>query len=122
MQHQPFHPTRPPSPARARRTAAAIAAVIAIALALAACGGGSDDASDLSTAPGDRNTGGGAARTVDVVMRDNAFSPASVEVAAGETVTFAFRNDGAVTHDAVIGDEAAQAEHEDEMRAAEAGD
>jgi uncharacterized cupredoxin-like copper-binding protein len=54
-------------------------------------------------------------------MTDNAFSPARVEVTAGETVTFAFRNEGTVTHDAVVGDAEAQAAHEEEMRAAEAG-
>jgi len=34
-------------------------------------------------------------------------------------VRFVFRNEGAVVHDAVIGDEAAQEEHEEEMRVAE---
>lgn len=57
-------------------------------------------------------------RTVEVEMVDNAFEPAEVAVAAGETVRFVFRNTGAVGHDAVIGDEAAQEEHEEEMRAA----
>jgi uncharacterized cupredoxin-like copper-binding protein len=86
-------------------------------LGLSACGddGGGEslgvsgeDAAGTETSP----------RTVEVDMVDNAFEPAEVDVAAGETVRFVFRNTGAVVHDAVIGDEAAQEEHEDEMRAA----
>jgi uncharacterized cupredoxin-like copper-binding protein len=61
----------------------------------------------------------GGARTIEVDMADNEFRPARVEVAAGEPVRFVFSNEGEATHDAVVGDEAAQAAHEDEMRAAE---
>lgn len=78
------------------------------ALVTAGCGGDHDDESH-----------GGAAepsRTVDVVMKEFAYEPASVDVKAGETVKFVFRNDGAILHDAFIGDEAAQTEHEQEMR------
>lgn len=49
-------------------------------------------------------------------MRDVAYEPATVSVKAGETVKFVFRNVGEAVHDAFIGDEAAQAEHEQEMR------
>ena len=52
-------------------------------------------------------------------MLDNEFSPDRVEVSEGETVRFVFTNEGQATHDAVVGDEAAQAEHEAEMRSAE---
>ncbi len=62
------------------------------------------------------NTG----QTINIEMRDNEFSPGTVEVPAREDVRLVFRNRGAVTHDAVVGDETAQAEHEQEMRAAEA--
>jgi uncharacterized cupredoxin-like copper-binding protein len=55
-------------------------------------------------------------------MTDNEFSPAHLEVESGETVHLVFDNEGEATHDAVIGDEAAQATHEAEMRAAEASD
>lgn len=98
------------------RSLAALSA--ALMLAAAACGGDSDDGGGLSADPTTAGSSGDG-RTIDMVMTDNRFSPARVEVAPGETVTFAFRNDGSVTHDAVVGDEAAQAEHEEEMRAAE---
>jgi uncharacterized cupredoxin-like copper-binding protein len=98
-----------------------VAAVAALALALAtvvaaACGGGDDDGGDLAAGTSEAS-GPDGVRTVEVAMEDNVFSPAEVEVTADETVRFVFANEGAVTHDAVIGDEAAQAEHEDEMRA-----
>jgi uncharacterized cupredoxin-like copper-binding protein len=56
-----------------------------------------------------------ATRTVDIEMRDNAYSPTSVDVAADEKVTFVFHNAGSVTHDAFLGDEAAQTKHDREM-------
>ena len=61
-------------------------------------------------------------RTVDIVMRDIAYDPAAVTIEAGETVRFVFRNDGMIRHDAFIGDEAAQQEHEKEMREAGSGE
>jgi uncharacterized cupredoxin-like copper-binding protein len=88
------------------------------ALLVTACGGGSDSGSD--------DAGGGLSsgetdgvRTIEVDMLDNKFSPDRIEVSTGETVRFLFSNEGNAAHDAVVGDEAAQAEHEEEMRAAE---
>ena len=110
-QHRPVH-----------RAVVGVACVVALAALAAGCGDdgdGGDDETGLSA--GATATTAGGPRTVAVVMTDNAFSPARVEVVAGETVTFAFLNEGTVTHDAVVGDAEAQAEHEDEMRAAEAG-
>ena len=49
-------------------------------------------------------------------MKEFAYDPPSVDVKAGETVKFVFHNAGQILHDAFIGDEAAQAEHEKEMR------
>jgi uncharacterized cupredoxin-like copper-binding protein len=60
--------------------------------------------------------GATASRTVEVEMRDVAYEPTSVAVKPGETVKFVFHNVGEAVHDAFIGDEAAQAEHEQEMR------
>jgi uncharacterized cupredoxin-like copper-binding protein len=57
-----------------------------------------------------------ATRTIQITMRDIAFEPTSLQVDAGETVRFVFTNEGRVDHDAFIGDAAAQAEHETEMR------
>src|SRR5262245_45691778 len=88
------------------------------ALVVAACGGdsdGSDDSGGL-TSNGTEDTDSAGTRTVEVEMRDNEFSP---DVSEGETVRFVFTNEGQATHDAVVGDEADQAEHEAEMRSAE---
>lgn len=76
-------------------------------LVLAACG---DD--DSAT-----NAGGDQVRTIEVEMVDIAFEPETLEVSRGETVRFVFTNTGDVAHDAFVGDEAAQADHEEEMRA-----
>jgi len=47
------------------------------------------------------------------------FEPAEVTVEAGEIVTFEVTNTDAIAHDFLIGDQAAQNEHEEEMRAME---
>ena len=60
-------------------------------------------------------------RTVEVDMLDIAFRPGDLEVQRGETVRFVFTNRGKVTHDAFIGDKAAQDGHEREMRNGEGG-
>lgn len=89
-----------------------IAAVIGVvAVLLAACGGGDDE----STV----GKGNGDARTVAVDMVDIAFEPDTLDIARGETVRFVFTNTGEVAHDAFIGDEDAQADHEAEMREAD---
>jgi uncharacterized cupredoxin-like copper-binding protein len=82
--------------------------VVAALAFLAACG--SDDGSTSAGA------GQGADRTIDVEMRDIAFSPTSVDVRVGETVRFNFKNTGQVEHDAFVGDAAAQDAHEKQMR------
>ena len=56
-----------------------------------------------------------AGRSIAVDMKDFSFSPARLSVKRGETVTFRFRNVGAQLHEAVIGDEAAQATEEQAM-------
>ena len=95
----------------------AVLAVLTIvaALGLAACG----DDGEASTGSRDPEASGSGPRTVEIEMVDNAFEPSEVEVTEGETVRFAFRNTGAVAHDAIIGDEMAQDEHEQEMRTAD---
>jgi uncharacterized cupredoxin-like copper-binding protein len=79
--------------------------VVALVL-LAGCG--SDD--------GSAGAGGSADRTIDVEMRDIAYSPTSIDVRVGETVRFNFKNTGQVEHDAFIGDPGAQDAHEKQMR------
>jgi uncharacterized cupredoxin-like copper-binding protein len=88
-----------------QRKLIATALAIGLAVTVAACGGGNSVQS------------AGGARTIDIDMRDNDFSTASLQVKAGEQVQFVFHNKGAVVHDAFIGDDAAQAAHELEMRA-----
>jgi uncharacterized cupredoxin-like copper-binding protein len=85
-------------------------AFLAAVVIVAGCGGGGshDHASQGNAA--------GSPRTVDVEMRDIAYVPASVSVRTGETVKFVFHNRGQAVHEAFIGDEAAQKEHENEMR------
>lgn len=71
----------------------------------------------LMTACGnDTSSNDREARTVNVDMVDIGFEPDTIDVAAGETVRFVFRNTGAITHDAFIGDKSAQADHATEMR------
>lgn len=83
-----------------------LATILAIAaIALTACGGNDTTVGTQATP-----------RTVNIEMQDIAFSPDAVDVQAGETVRFVFTNKGAVTHDAFIGDDKAQADHETEMR------
>jgi uncharacterized cupredoxin-like copper-binding protein len=80
--------------------------LLTVVVLLGGCGGGGHES----------HGGSAASRVVDVTMRDIAYDPAAVTVKAGETVRFVFHNAGAIRHDAFIGDEAAQAEHEKEMR------
>lgn len=86
-----------------KRLTALIVVLIAGGGTLAACGGGQS------------TTATGTGRVVDIEMRDIAFSPTSVTVTKGETVTFRFTNKGKVVHEALIGDQAAQDEHAKSM-------
>ena len=85
--------------------------VAAVGLIVSACG----DSEQGSAA----DESGGANRRVKVRMVDIAFEPKEISVREGQTVTFTFENVGKLPHDAFVGDEAAQAEHEQEMRAAD---
>ena len=67
-------------------------------------------------------TDAGDGPTVEIVMTDMAFTPAAIDVAGGETVTFRFRNDGSVPHEAVFGDLTEQVAHHEEMAAASSAD
>jgi uncharacterized cupredoxin-like copper-binding protein len=59
---------------------------------------------------------GDAGRTIDVTATDALrWEPATIGVAAGETVTFRITNESEVSHDFTIGDEETQIEHEAEM-------
>ena len=81
--------------------------VLTVFVLLGGCGGGSHESHGGTAQPD---------RTVDITMRDIHYDPAAVTVKAGETVKFVFRNEGDIRHDAFLGDEEAQADHEKEMR------
>ena len=83
------------------------ALVLASVVTLAACGG--DDGSESVGGSAD------APRTIEVTMTDMAFTPSEMDVTDGETVTFVFRNDGAVRHEAVFGTLSEQEAHHTEM-------
>jgi uncharacterized cupredoxin-like copper-binding protein len=83
------------------------AALAGSLILLAACGG----ESDTQTASGQPVP----SRTIEVAMTDMAFAPGALDLTAGETVAFRFRNDGAVAHEAVVGDVAAQEQHHADM-------
>jgi uncharacterized cupredoxin-like copper-binding protein len=79
--------------------------VAALALLAVACGSGSSASSNADV------------RTIKVTMTDNKFSPSTVHVTKGEKITFTFVNHGTVDHEALVGDEMAQDDHEKDMAA-----
>ena len=80
-------------------------ATVALALAVSACAS-NDSPGDDAAAP----------RTIAVSMSDELrFEPDQFTVAAGETIRFEVTNDGEIVHEFLLGDEAAQAEFEEEM-------
>jgi uncharacterized cupredoxin-like copper-binding protein len=89
-----------------RRRVSLLASATVAALSLTACG--TDRTADTGVVA-DGST------VIDVTMTDMAFTPTVVEVKPGESVRFRFRNDGQVVHEAVIGDDAFQQEHAEEM-------
>jgi plastocyanin len=79
-----------------RLTLLTVAAALGAALVLAGCGG------DKGGGPGED----GAAPVTgvsEVTAKDNRFTPAAIQVRAGTTVTWRFK-DGLVPHDVVAGD------------------
>ena len=107
-----------------------VLAALALGLVVAACGGTSttapestttvptadtaDDHSDFSF--GEPADAASADRVIEITASDDfRFDPASIEVSAGETVTFRVTNTGAIPHDFTLGDEATQQSHAEEM-------
>jgi len=86
-----------------------IAAALAVA-SLPTFAGSAD-----SFAFGEPAPAGKATRTVEVVLKDIAFEPKSLEVKAGETVRFVLINEGKLPHEFNLGDKAMHAEHQKEM-------
>ena len=98
---------------------------LAAAALLAACDGnggtGQPSGAETTMGHGAMSSGtqppaGQAARTIKVTANDQLrFQPATLSVKRGETVAFTITNTGKVAHEFVIGDQAFQDEHEQEM-------
>lgn len=64
-----------------------------------------DDAQHVAEAEPDEHEGEvTGTRTVEVTMNEFSFDPPTAEVSAGETVRFVFTNEGAIEHEAMLGD------------------
>jgi uncharacterized cupredoxin-like copper-binding protein len=90
-----------------------IAAIMGTSALLVACG---DDSN--STPIGQPVGSPSSPRTVEIAMVDIGFEPAAVNVRPGETIRFAFDNEGFLPHEAIFGDGGVQEDHEVEMQAA----
>jgi len=91
-----------PPPRVPRRIAGHLALSAGLALAaviVAACETGTPGATPPIT-PGT----GSAPRTVNIVARDYAYVPTTVDLVPGETVTFQVINGGLVIHEAIVSD------------------
>ena len=93
-------------------------------LTLAACGGGGtkniDEAAPAAgsvAAPAADTAAPDVPRRVEIDMVDIGYQPKSIDVKRGETVSFVLTNRGQIAHDAFLGDQAEQEEHEKQMRA-----
>src|SRR5713101_7561892 len=78
-----------------------LAPVLALAAIAAAGCGGSDPSRSAN-----------ASQPVVIIMRDIAFTPDRVTVPAGRQVRFVFNNTGKLAHQAFIGNDQAQMDHE----------
>ncbi|WP_068826477.1 cupredoxin domain-containing protein [Pseudomonas sp. BMS12] len=58
-----------------------------------------------------------ATRTVEIVLGDMYYRPASLEVQAGETVRFVLKNEGKLLHEFSLGNATSHAEHQQQMLA-----
>ncbi len=98
-----MHRRLPSSPPRSsRRVAASLAlpaCLVLAAVVTAGCETGTPGATPQIT-PGT----GSAPRTVNIVARDYAYVPTTVDLVPGETVTFQVINGGLVVHEAIVSD------------------
>ena len=103
-----------------------VAAAFVLALIAGACGSdgghsehaGNDEApsSNEGSVPGEAASADEADREVTVLASDKLrFDPTSVEVSAGEVITFVVTNEGQIDHEFVLGDEAYQEAHGEDM-------
>ena len=96
-----------------------LALIPAAALLVAACSSAGTATAPASAQPPAASASAAEAETrIEVSLTDQLrIEPASMTVRAGVPVTFVVTNEGAIDHEFVVGDEAAQAEHEQEMMA-----
>jgi uncharacterized cupredoxin-like copper-binding protein len=87
------------------RRAFALAATAAIGTIVISACGDDDTTADSST------TASGAGRVIEIAMTEMAYSPSTIDVKRGETVTFRFHNDGRAVHEAFIGNQDDQMQH-----------
>lgn len=92
------------------------APLAAVAILVAACSGSGAVPAPATTAPGATPAAPAAATRIEVKLTDALeILPAAMTVPAGQPVTFVVTNTGKITHEFVLGDEAEQQEHEEEM-------
>jgi uncharacterized cupredoxin-like copper-binding protein len=93
-----------------------LALLPAAALLLVACSSG--DGATASPSVPSSPAPSAASTQIDVTLTDQLrMEPAPLTVPAGVPVTFVVTNSGAIQHEFYIGDEEAQAEHEQDMQA-----
>jgi uncharacterized cupredoxin-like copper-binding protein len=97
-----------------------LALLPAIAVLIAACSSGTGSTATPSSAASPSTSSApsasAAATRIEVNLTDALkIEPALMNVPAGVPVTFVVTNTGAIDHEFYLGDEAAQAEHEQEM-------
>ena len=90
--------------------------LLVVSVTAAACGGSRMNHAGSSMDHGGSTSSPTGGKVVEVVMKDNSFSPDHLSVKQGETVTFRFTNSGAQLHEAVIGNQDAQAQAEMAMQ------
>ena len=92
-------------------------AILSATALLAACTSGTGG-SPAASASAPASPSGLAATRIEVTLTDALkMEPATLTVPAGVPVTFGVTNTGSIEHEFYLGDEAAQAEHEEEMQA-----
>ncbi len=98
--------------------------IVAASIFVAGCSNGDDSSSSDTSGATDQGAeefsfgqpASSSGRIVEIEARDDfSFDPATVEVTAGEVVTFSVTNVGKLDHEFTLGDEAVQDEHEAEM-------
>lgn len=90
---------------------------VVLAVAIGGCAAGSRGAAPTDVAGGTSASPGDEPRVVRLTTTDTMrIQPSRVVVRLGETVRFVVHNPGTVIHDLTVGDLAAQARHEEQMR------